>query len=131
MAILDRIDGREMYFIVLIVGMVSMVATFNMDMELVSAGIVIATVLLLILIKSRSDRPVFDERDISLAEESTHQAVMWTGVLGGAVMIVISIGMGLGRWDYPEWIAPYYLAWGGIIGLSIAIEVLKRYRVIK
>ena len=45
-------------------------------------------------------------------------------------MIVVSIGMGLGRWNYPEWIAPYYISWGIIIGLTIAIETLKRYKVI-
>lgn len=125
------LDGRKMYFIVLIVGMISSVIAFGMDMELLAAGIIIVAVLLLPLIKRRSERPVFDERDISLAEESTHQAVMWSGAFGGVVMIVISIGMGLGQWSYPDWVAPYYLTWGGIIGLSVLIEASKRIRGVK
>ncbi len=127
----DYIDGRKAYFIVLILGMISSVVTFNIGQELVSAGIIVAAVVLMFFIKRKSDRPVLDERDIDLAEESTHQAVMWTGAFGGVLMIFISIGMGLGRWSYSDWIAPYYLSWSGIVTLAIGIEVLKRYKVIE
>lgn len=125
------LDGRKLYFVVLLTGMAASVVTFNMDMELVSAGVIMVAVVLLSLIKRISERPVFDERDIDLAEESTHAAVMWTGVIGGVGMIVVSIGMGLGYWDYPYWAAPYYLTWGGIVGFAVIIEILKRYRLIE
>lgn len=125
------LDGRKAYFIVLILGMASMVTTFNMGYELLAAGITITSVILLYLIGEKSERPVFDERDLSIAEESAHQAVMLSGAFLGVVMIVISIGMGLRGWSYPDWIAPYYLTWGLIIGLTMIIEVLKRYKVIE
>jgi uncharacterized membrane protein len=125
------LDGRKAYFIVLALGMISSVVLFNAGYELVAAGATTAAVILLSVIKRKSDRPVFDERDISLAEESTHQAVMLSGAFLGAVMIVISVGMGLGYWSYPYELAPYYLAWGGILALSVVIEVLKRYKVIE
>ncbi len=125
------LNGRKAYFIVLITGMITSVITFNIDMEILAAGIIIASVLALSIIKRRSKVPVFDERDISLAEESTHQAVMWTGAFGGVIMIIVSIGMGLGKWSYPDWVAPYYLTWGGIVGLTVVIEVSKRLRGVK
>lgn len=125
------LDGRKAYFIVLIVGMVSSVAIFSAGYEAVSAGVIIAAVLMLVLIKSKSDRPVFDERDNSLAEESSHTALMLSGAFLGVVMIFISFGMGLNYFEYPDWIAPYYLSWGLIISLSVVIEVLKRYGIME
>ncbi|QGA80594.1 DUF2178 domain-containing protein [Candidatus Nanohalobium constans] len=123
--------AKKIHHGVLLIGMILSVAAFGAGMELISAGVIILAIGTMALIKRQSDRPVYDERDISLAEESTHQAVMLSGAFLGVVMIVISIGMGLGRWSYPEWIAPYYLSWGAIIGLTIVIEVLKRYKVIE
>jgi uncharacterized membrane protein len=125
------IDGRKAYFFVLILGMISTVILFNTGYEIVAAGVITTAVILLLLIGEKSERPVFDERDISLAEESTHKAVMLSGAFGGIVMIFISIGMGLDYMDYPKWIAPYYLSWAGIIGLSVVIEILKRYKIIE
>lgn len=122
------LDGRKAYFIVLILGMVSMVTTFNMGYELLAAGITITVVTMLMLIKKTTTRPVFDERDLSIAKESTRQAVMLSGAFGGLAMIVISIGMGLDYWSYPDWAAPYYLTWGAIIGLSVLIDGSKRLR---
>mgnify|MGYP006304993959 CR=1 FL=1 len=125
------LGGRKLYSIVLILGMVASVITFNMDMELLAAGIITAAVISLALIKGKSNQPIFDERDVNLAEESTHKAVMLSGAFLGVVMIVISIGMGLGRWSYPEWLAPYYLTWVIIIGLTVIIESLKKHEVIE
>ncbi|MBC5792892.1 MAG: DUF2178 domain-containing protein [Nanohaloarchaea archaeon] len=122
---------RKTYFLVLITGMILSVITFNMEMELLAAGIIVGSVMLLSLVKRSAERPVFDERDISLAEESTHQAVMFTGALGGVFMIIVSIGMGLGKWGYPDWAAPYFLTWGGIVGLAALIEASKRLRGVK
>lgn len=123
--------AKKMHHGVLLAGMILSVAAFSIGRELLSAGVIVLAVGAITLIKSRSDRPVYDERDISIAEESTHQAVMLSGAFLGVVMIVISIGMGLGRWSYPDWIAPYYISWGGIIGLTMIIEVLKRYKVVE
>lgn len=125
------LNGKKTYFTVLILGMASMVVTFNMGYELVAAGITITVVTLLYLIGEKSDRSIFDERDLSIAKESTHQAVMWTGAFGGVAMIVISIGMGLNYWDYPDWAAPYYVSWGSIIGLAVLIDIGKRLRGVK
>lgn len=125
------LNGRKLHTIILIIGMIASVITFNMNMELVAAGIIIVAVILLALVKRKSDEPISDERDVTLAEESTHKAVMLSGAFLGVVMIVISIGMGLGRWSYPDWIAPYYLTWGIIIGLTIIIESLKKHGVIE
>lgn len=122
---------KKMHHGVLFTGMILSVVTFNFGRELLAAGVIIAAVGLMWLIKKRSDRPVYDERDISVAEESTHKAVMWSGAFLGVVMIVISIGMGLRGWSYPEWVAPYYLSWGAIMLLAIVIETLKRHEVIE
>lgn len=111
---------------VLVIGMILTVVVFNLGRELLSAGIVVLSVVLMASIKRYYDMPVYDERDLSLAKDSTHKAVMWTGVLGGLGMIVISVGMGLNMWSYPEWVAPYYLSWGGIVVFSILIETAKR-----
>lgn len=116
---------------VLLAGMILSVVAFGIGRELIAAGVIIVAVGAMALIKRRSDRPVYDERDISIGKESALEALQLSGAFGGVVMIVISIGIGLGRWSYPEWIAPYYLAWGGIIGLTMIIEVLKRYGVIE
>lgn len=124
-----NLDGRKAYFTVLITAMISSVILFNADYELISAGVIIAAVSLLYLIRENSSKPVFDERDLSLAEESSHAALMWTGALGGILMIFISIGMGTGYLQsYPEQVAPYYLSWGGIIALAAIIEAVKRIR---
>ena len=131
MAITNWSSAKKTHHAVLLIGMVLTVITFNLGRELLAAGVIVAAVGLMMLINRRSDRPVYDERDISIAEESTHTAVMWAGVLGGVGMLVISAGMGLYGWSYPDWIAPYYLTWGAIVALAIAIEVLKRYQVIK
>lgn len=128
MAIKDWTKAKKMHHAVLLIGMILTVITFNLGRELLAAGIIIVAIGAMALIKRRSDRPVYDERDISIAEESTHQAVMWTGVIGGIAMIIISIGMGLYGWSYPEWAAPYYLTWGGIMLLAILIETGKRLR---
>lgn len=131
MALKDWTRAKKMHHAVLLIGMILTVVTFNLGRELLAAGIIVVAIGAMALIKRSSDRPVYDERDISIAEESTHQAVMWTGVLGGITMIIISIGMGLYGWSYPDWLAPYYLTWGGILVTSIIIEALKRYRVIR
>lgn len=110
--------------------MILSVVTFGIGQEMLSAVIIAVAVGAMAVIKRKSDRPVYDERDINLAAESTQQAVQITGAFLGITMIVIAIGMGLGRWNYPEWIAPYYISWGIIIGLTIVIEALKRYKVI-
>lgn len=125
------LDDRTAYFIVLILGMILSVVLFNMDYELAAAGVIIITVGLLALVKRKSSRPVFDERDLSLAKESSHMALIWSGAIGGAFMIFVSIGMGLGYMEYPEQVIPYYQTWGGIVLLAVVIEILKRYRVIK
>lgn len=121
------LTGKKAYYIVLILGMIFSVITFNMDRELLATGIIIVAVTLLFLIKTVSERPVFDERDLSLAKDSSHTALMLTGAVGGIIMIVISIGMGLGYWGYPEWIAPFYLTWGGIVAIAVVIEISKRF----
>lgn len=126
-----ELKGRKGYFIVLIVGMIASVIIFNSGYELIAAGTITLTIIMLWQIKEQSERPIFDERDISLAEESTHQAVMLSGAVLGVVMIGISAGMGLGYMSYPDWIGPYYLAWGSIMLLTISIEVLKRYGLIE
>ncbi len=118
--------AKKIHHTVLLTGMILSIAAFGLGRELLAAGIVVASVAGLMIIKRTTDEPVYDERDIDIAEESTHQAVMLTGTLGGIIMIVISIGMGLGKWSYPDWIAPYYLTWGGIILLTLIIEAFKR-----
>ena len=118
--------ARKLHHMVLVIGMILTVVVFNLGRELLSAGIVVLSVVLMASIKRYYDMPVYDERDLSLAKDSTHKAVMWTGVLGGLGMIVISVGMGLNMWSYPEWVAPYYLSWGGIVVFSILIETAKR-----
>lgn len=123
--------AKKMHHGVLLVGMIATVITFNVGREVLAAVLAVFSIATLHLIDRRSERPVYDERDITIAEESTHTAVMWAGVLGGTAMIIISLGMGLRDWGYPDWIAPYYLTWGGIVGLTMLIEVLKRYKVIE
>ena len=125
-----NIYSRKTYFAVLILGMISSVVLFNTGYQVIAAGTIILSVTLLWLITNNSERPIFDERDNSLAEESTHTAVMLSGALLGVVMIFISVGIGLNYIEYPDWIAPYYISWGIIIGLTIVIETLKRYNVI-
>lgn len=120
--------AKKMHHGVLLTGMILSVIAFGLGRELVSAGIIVAAVLGMMWIKKDSERPVYDERDISIAEESTQKAVQLTGAFGGVTMIVISIGMGLNYWSYPEWVIPYYLTWGAIILLSILIEAEKRLR---
>jgi uncharacterized membrane protein len=131
MSVRNWSKAKKMHHTVLLIGMILSVVTFNLGREILAAGVIIAAVGLMWLIKKKSDSPVYDERDLSIAEESTHQAVMLSGAFLGVVMIVISIGMGLGRWSYPDWIAPYYLTWGAIMLLTVIIEMLKRYRVIE
>lgn len=128
MSIRNWTRAKKMHHGVLLAGMILSVVTFGIGQELLAAGIIIVAVGAMALIKRRSDRPVYDERDISIAEESTQKAVQITGVIGGVAMIVISIGMGLRGWSYPDWVAPYYLTWGGIVLLSIIIETVKRLR---
>jgi uncharacterized membrane protein len=120
--------AKKMHHGVLLIGMILSVVAFGIGRELLAAGVIIVAVGAMAWIKRSSDRPVYDERDISIAEESTHRAVQITGVIGGIAMIVISIGMGLNYWSYPDWVAPYYLTWGGIVVLSIVIETWKRLR---
>lgn len=131
MSIRNWTKAKKMHHSVLLAGMILSVVTFGLGRELLAAGVIILAVGAMTLIERGSDRPVYDERDITIAEESTHQAVMLSGAFLGVVMIFISVGIGLNYWSYPDWIAPYYLAWGGIVGLTIIIEVLKRYRVIE
>ena len=128
MSIRNWTRAKKMHHSMLLTGIILSVAAFGLGRELIAAGIIIVAIGAMAWIKRRSDRPVYDERDINIAEESTHQAVMWTGVLGGLAMIVISIGIGLNYWNYPDWVAPYYLTWGGIVLLSIIIESGKRLR---
>ena len=131
MSIRNWTKAKKMHHSVLLAGMILSVVTFGLGRELLAAGVIILAVGAMTLIERGSDRPVYDERDTTIAEESTHQAVMLSGAFLGVIMIFISVGIGLNYWSYPDWIAPYYLAWGGIVGLTIIIEVLKRYRVIE
>lgn len=131
MAIREWPKSKKMHHAVLLISMILTVVTFNLGREILAAGIIVTAVILMALIDRKSERPVYDERDITIAEESTHQAVMISGAFLGIIMIFISAGIGLNYWSYPDRIAPYYLAWGGIVGLTIIIEVLKRYRVIE
>ena len=122
-------NAKKFHHSVLIVGIVSSVALFNLGRELLSAGIMTISIILMAYTNKYFDGPVYDERDMSLAKESTHKALMITGVMGGIAMLVISVGMGLDMWSYPYWIAPYYLTWGSIVLISIIIESLKRFGV--
>lgn len=118
---------KLVYYTVLALGMIGSVITFNTGHELLAAGIILAAVGLLILIKNKSDRPVFDERDIRLAEQSSHKALMWSGVALGVLMIGISIAMGTGHLgSYPDAVGPVYLTWGGILVLAVLFEAKNR-----
>jgi hypothetical protein len=121
--------AKKFHHSVLLVGMIASVVVFNLGIELVSAGIITFSIVLMALTNRFFDGHVYDERDLSLAKDSTHKALMLTGVLGGIGMLVISIGMGLEMWSYPDWVAPYYLTWGSILVISITIESLKRFGV--
>ena len=127
--VLDRLpEEKKAYYSVLLTGMILSVVAFNYGMQLLSAGIIILAVTLLYYIRKNSERPIFDERDISLAEESSHQALMWSGVFLGIVMIGVSIGMGLDYMSYPDFLRPVYLTWGCILLLALLIEGWKRFR---
>jgi multisubunit Na+/H+ antiporter MnhC subunit len=129
MAFSEWTKAKKFHHSVLLVGGVASVVVFNLGMELVSAGIITVSIVLMALTNRFFDGPVYDERDLSLAKDSTHKALMLTGVLGGIAMLVISIGMGLDMWSYPYWVAPYYLTWGAILLISMIIESLKRFGV--
>ena len=129
MSVLDWNNAKKFHHTVLIIGIVSSVVLFNIGLELVSAGIMTVSLVLMASTNKFFDGPVYDERDLSLATDSTHKALMLTGVLGGIAMLVISVGMGLNMWNYPYWIAPYYLTWGSIVLISLIIESLKRFGV--
>lgn len=126
MGIHDWTKAKKFHHSVLLVGGIASVFVFNLGMELVSAGIITVSIILMALTNRFFHGPVYDERDLSLAKDSTHKALMLTGVLGGIAMLVISIGMGLEMWSYPYWIVPYYLTWGAILLISVIIESLKR-----
>ena len=129
MAFSEWTKAKKFHHSVLLVGMVTSVVVFNLGRELVSAGIISVSIVLLALTNRFFDGPVYDERDLSLAKDSTHKALMLSGVLGGIAMLVISIGMGLDMWSYPYWAVPYYLTWGAILVISMIIESLKRFGV--
>ena len=129
MGIREWTKAKKFHHSVLLVGGVASVVVFNLEMELVSAGIITVSIVLMALTNRFFDGPVYDERDLSLAKDSTHKALILTGVLGGIAMLVISVGMGLNYWSYPDWVAPYYLAWGAILVISIIIKSLKRFGV--
>lgn len=122
----EKYATKKTHKITLLIGITAMIGLFAVEMYLASAGAMIATVGLLALIKRKSETPIEDERDMSIAKDSVFKAFTWTGVLGGLIMIVITVGMGLGEWSYPDWIAPYYLTWGAIMLLAIIIEALNR-----
>ena len=129
MAFSEWTKAKKFHHSVLLAGMVASVVVFNLGRELVSAGIMTVSIVLMALTNRFFDGPVYDERDLSLAKDSTHKALMLTGVLGGIAMLVISVGMGLDMWGYPYWVAPYYLTWGAILVISVIIESLKRFGV--
>ena len=129
---LEKYATKKTHKITLLIGMIASVALFAVELYIPAAGVITATVGLLNLIKKKSETPIEDERDISIAKDSIFKAFTWTGVLLGVAMIFISIGLGTGYLEsYPDQVAPYYLTWGAVMLFAIVIEALKRYKVIE
>lgn len=126
---LEKYANKKTHKTTLLIGMVTSVALFAVEMYILSAAIITATVGLLTGIKRKSETPIEDERDLSIAKDSIFKAFIWTGALLGVAMIAITIGLGTGRIEsYPDQVAPVYLAWGAIMLFAIIIEASKRVR---
>ena len=129
---LEKYATKKTHKYTLIIGMIAMIGLFAVEMYLAAAGAMIATVGLLALIKMKSETPIEDERDLSIAKDSIFKAFTWTGVLLGVAMIFITVGLGTGYLEsYPNQVAPVYLTWGAVMLAAIIIEALKRYKVIE
>ena len=129
---LEKYATKKTHKITLLIGMIAMIGLFAVEMYLTAAGAMIATVGLLALIKMKSETPIEDERDLSIAKDSIFKAFTWTGVLLGVAMVFITVGLGTGYLEsYPNQVAPVYLTWGAVMLAAIIIEALKRYKVIE
>ena len=129
---LEKYATKKTHKITLLIGMIAMIGLFAVEMYLTAAGAMIATVGLLTLIKMKSETPIEDERDLSIAKDSIFKAFTWTGVLLGVAMVFITVGLGTGYLEsYPNQVAPVYLTWGAVMLAAIIIEALKRYKVIE
>ena len=126
---LEKYANKKMHKITLLIGIVASVAVFSIKMYIPAAVGITATAGLLYLIRKKSETPIEDERDISIAKDSVFTAFAWTGVLLGVAMIGISVALGTGYLEsYPVQVAPYYLTWGAVMLFAIIIEALKRVR---
>lgn len=129
MGFTDWSRAKEFYSSTLIVGMVSFVLILGFGRELLATGLFIVTMVLAGASNKIFEGSVFDERDVTLAQDSARKSLMLTGVLGGIGSIVIFVGMGLEMWRYPQWVIPVYFTWGGFVLLSIVIESLQIFGV--
>ena len=129
---LEKYATKKTHKLTLFIGMIASVGLFAVEMYIGSAAVIGATVGLLDLIKKKSETPIEDERDITIAKDSIFKAFTWTGVFLGVAMILITIGLGTGYLEsYPDQVAPYYLTWGAIMLFAIIIEALKRLKVVE
>jgi uncharacterized membrane protein len=126
---LEKYANKKTHKITLLIGMISSVALFAVEMYITAAVMITATVGLLALIKRKSETPIEDERDLSIAKDSIFKAFTRTGALLGVAMIAITVGLGTGYIEsYPDQAAPVYLTWGAVMLLAIIIEASKRVR---
>ncbi|WP_414838364.1 DUF2178 domain-containing protein [Candidatus Nanosalina sp. VS9-1] len=126
---LEKYATKKTHKITLLAGMIAAIGLFAAELYIGAAVAITATVGLLYLIKRKSETPIEDERDISIAKDSIFKAFTWTGVFLGIAMIGISIALGTGYLEsYPDQVAPYYLTWGAIMLFAILIEALKRLK---
>ena len=129
---LEKYATKKTHKLTLLIGIIASVGLFAAEMYLGSAAVITGTVGLLALIKRKSETPIEDERDISIAKDSIFKAFTWTGVFLGVSMIGITVALGTGYLEsYPDRVAPYYLTWGAIMLFAIMIEALKRLKVIE
>lgn len=126
MSVSNWSKAKKFYVAALVVGMISFVSLVSIGRNLVAVAIFIVSIVLMAVSDSIFEGPVVDERDVDLAQDSARKALMLTGVLGGAGMIVLFTGMELRGWSYPDWAATTYLTWGAIVLLSTLIDYLQR-----
>jgi|APHM01.1.fsa_nt_gi Predicted membrane protein (DUF2178). len=119
-------NAKKFYVATLILGMLSFISLVSIGRNLLAVAVFVVSIVLMAVSDNLFDGPVYDERDVDLAQDSARKALMLTGVLGGAGAIVLFTGIELLGWSYPRWAPPVYLTWGSIVLLSTVVDYLQR-----
>jgi uncharacterized membrane protein len=104
----------------ILVGAVALAAFTILERPLIGVGVYVVAIVGVVLVQSRVQGPVFDERDERISQEAARWTLTLLGLTSAVVFPALTVAWGLDLFDWEPWstaialfVAVLYVTYGG------------------